>query len=176
VTTKDARAAARKNAKAAAQAPLLAYAGLVEQTTAEQEQARRLAAVTAGWWQEQERRQNEAQTWALVGWLRACALTMLGQEDADRVERWVESCGTTAAYVWRARWAHVLGEVLAGRPPIPEAGMIAPSACWPDLFERRHEWHAAIAEHDAAGCTKERCVVRDRGRPAAYVPGEAQTW
>ena len=171
------RKAERTNAKRVAEAPLLAHAGLVEMTDADAEQQRRADAATHGWWGAQARLQHEAQQWAQVGWLSMLAGTLLSEDDHKTASQWVASSQTSQIYVWLRRWEQVIKAATTGGDIIPASELIAPSACWPDIDARRDDLKAAWSEHDAAGCSREWCMVRQAGPPRPYVPGvEAQTW
>ena len=168
-----ARAAARKNAASANATPLLAWAGLAEQTTAQRELERRIAALTDSVWQALGRAERDVQRLAEIVYLRFEIATVLGVPEADRIASWIESIGGPV-YASLGLWRSARARALEGSDPVPEAGYIRPSACWPSLREaldgpsREAEgeaWRAALAEHRAAGCRREWCAVRQSGEP-----------
>lgn len=174
-TIDDERKAERMNAKADSAAPLLAWGGLVEHTTADEQAMRRVEAKEANFWATQARAEHEAQQLAEVSWLRLLIHLTAGSEEADRVSRWADAVARELAYVRLGCWRRAFASMLAGDDTVPGVGKRHPTACWPSVEAvllsgdepvpsgqaLRGEW----ARHDAAGCTKEWCVVTGSERP-----------
>lgn len=156
-------AAARRNAKEAQRAPLLAHADLAEKTTAEAELQRRIDVKTTYWWDVQARAQLDAQHEAEIAWHRFVLADVAGESAVALADAWARP--HKPLFVTRENYRTAVARVLAGKGPIPPMAKVRPSACWPmveailpcDALTLRAEW----ARHDVAGCTRKTCFVLD---------------
>ena len=173
------RSAKRRNKLATEAAPLLAWAGLVPQTTAEAERERLADHKTSNWWRIQSRATDDVQTMAAATYSRYEISTLVGEVETERIASWVDRVGGPV-FVSATLWQQARARALAGLDPVPERGYLTPTACWASfeaaiLADREpgsagSNWRACIASH--AGCRREWCEVAQVGAPAPVFLGD----